>query len=69
MKKSYSKNGLNQNLQSLIALISLIIFSPVFVIISLLIKFSSKGPIFFKQERIGRYGKPFIIYKFWNYAN
>ena len=64
MKKYYSKNGLNQNLQSLIALISLIIFSPLFVIISLLIKFSSKGPIFFKQERIGRYGKPFIIYKF-----
>jgi lipopolysaccharide/colanic/teichoic acid biosynthesis glycosyltransferase/glycosyltransferase involved in cell wall biosynthesis len=35
-----------------------------FVIIGLLIKIDSKGPVFFRQERAGRRGKPFIIWKF-----
>ena len=48
----------------MISIIALLILSPVFFIISCLIKRSSKGPIFYSQERIGQYGKPFIIYKF-----
>lgn len=51
-------------LQRLVALISLIILSPVFLIIALLIKLESKGPIFFKQERIGKDNINFMIYKF-----
>lgn len=42
----------------------LILFSPIFIIISILIKNSSEGPIFFKQERIGKFGKKFILLKF-----
>ena len=42
----------------------LILFSPVFAYISVKVKAGSKGPVFFKQERIGYRGKPFIIYKF-----
>jgi exopolysaccharide biosynthesis polyprenyl glycosylphosphotransferase len=38
--------------------------SPLFVILALITKFSSKGPIFYSQERIGQWGKPFRIYKF-----
>lgn len=51
-------------LQRLIALVMLIILSPLFLIISILIKLESKGPVFFKQERIGKDNINFMIYKF-----
>lgn len=44
--------------------IGMIFLLPVFIIIGLLIKLGSKGPIIFKQIRIGRDGKPFEFYKF-----
>ena len=42
----------------------LIFFSWVYFIIGIFVKFGSKGPVFFKQVRIGIHGKPFYIYKF-----
>ena len=42
----------------------LLLFSPVYTYIALKVKAGSKGPVFFKQERIGYRGKPFVIYKF-----
>lgn len=47
-----------------ISVIAMIILLPVYVTLSILVKSSSKGPIFFKQERIGKYGEPFQIIKF-----
>lgn len=44
--------------------IGVIIISPILIIISLLIKLTSNGPIFFKQERLGKDGKTFKILKF-----
>jgi len=46
------------------SIVALIILSPLFVLVSLLIKAVSKGPVFFKQQRIGYKGKPFIMLKF-----
>lgn len=51
-------------LQRLIALVMLIILSPLFFIVSILIKLESKGSVFFKQERIGKDNINFMIYKF-----
>ena len=48
----------------LFAIIFLILGSPFFIIIFLLIKFSSRGPVFFLQERIGKNNKPFNCLKF-----
>lgn len=47
-----------------IALVGLIVFSPLFLVIYVAIKCEDGGQAFFSQERIGRYGKPFHIYKF-----
>ena len=47
-----------------IAIGSCIVFSPLIVVCYILIRLEDGGPAFFKQERIGRYGKPFNIYKF-----
>lgn len=51
-------------LQRLVAFITMIVLSPLFLIIALLIKLESKGPVFFKQERIGKDNINFMIYKF-----
>lgn len=47
-----------------ISLISIIILSPIIIIIALIVKFTSSGPIFFKQRRTGKDNVEFYIYKF-----
>jgi len=46
------------------SLAALILFSPLFLFICLAIKLTSKGPLLFKQERVGRYGSRFTFLKF-----
>jgi len=46
------------------ALIGLIVLSPLFIIVAILIKLDLSGPIFFRYERIGKNGKPFFPFKF-----
>jgi O-antigen biosynthesis protein WbqP len=48
----------------IISLLSIVVLSPFFLIISLLVKFGSEGPILFKQERIGLNKRKFYILKF-----
>ncbi|MBP3343880.1 MAG: sugar transferase [Bacteroidales bacterium] len=44
--------------------IVMIIFSPIFLICAILVRKEDGGPALYKQERIGRFGRPFYIYKF-----
>ena len=48
----------------LLSLLVLVILSPVFLITAIAIKIDSKGPVLFKQERLGKGGRVFKIYKF-----
>lgn len=47
-----------------VALIMLIIFSPLIIVVSILIACGSKGGVFYRQERVTKYGKIFRIHKF-----
>ena len=51
-------------LDFLLAAICLIVFSPLFLACYIAVKRNHDGPVIFKQERIGRFGRPFYIYKF-----
>lgn len=47
-----------------LSIIAMIILSPVYLITAIAVKFSSKGPIIYSQERVGHFGKPFRMHKF-----
>lgn len=54
----------------IVSILALIVLLPLFIVIAIFIKIDSKGPVFFRQERVGLNGKIFRIYKFrtmtWN---
>lgn len=56
--------GIKWILDRLLSLIAGILFFPFFLLFALIIKCSSRGPILFKQKRIGKNKKPFMIWKF-----
>ena len=56
--------GLKWLFDKLISLIGLISLSPLLLIVALLIKWKMPGPIVFCQQRVGRYGRIFTVYKF-----
>ena len=56
--------GLKFVCDRLLALVGLIVFSPIMIIIAIIIKLDSKGPVLFKQVRTGKGGKNINIYKF-----
>ena len=47
-----------------VSLVALIVLSPLFAVVAIAIKLDSKGPVIFKQERLGFGGNVFLIYKF-----
>lgn len=59
MYERYIKRALDV----LISLVSLIALSPLFLLIALLIKLDSRGPVIFRQKRYGRHRQLFEIYK------
>jgi len=58
------QQGLKRLIDIVASMILLLLLSPVFCIVSIIIKSTSRGPVFFIQERIGLHGLPFNIYKF-----
>lgn len=61
-------NALERSIKRMVDLVTsmvcLVAFSPLFLICSVLIKLDDGGPVLFRQQRIGRFGRPFTIYKF-----
>jgi exopolysaccharide biosynthesis polyprenyl glycosylphosphotransferase len=55
---------LKEILDQTLSFILIIFFSPLFLLIAFLIKVSSKGPVLFKQQRVGLNGRKFTLYKF-----
>ena len=71
LKDGYIVDGMNEierNVKRIIdfctAIICLVVFSPLMLICYIAVKREDGGPAIFKQERIGRFGRPFNIYKF-----
>lgn len=46
------------------AVLGLLLLSPLLLVVALWVKLDSAGPVFFRQERVGRFGRPFAIHKF-----
>jgi lipopolysaccharide/colanic/teichoic acid biosynthesis glycosyltransferase len=63
-KKKRIQLWLKRAMDLIISSLSLLLLGLPFLIIGILIKFDSPGPIFFRQERIGKNGKPFVNLKF-----
>ena len=61
---SLGQRFIKRALDIILSLTGLILLSPLFLIIAGFIKIQDKGPVFFKQERMTRYGKVFTLYKF-----
>lgn len=63
------QENLKRMIDVVFSIIAFFLFLPAIILISILIKTGSKGPIFYRQTRIGRFGKPFTIYKFRSMEN
>jgi lipopolysaccharide/colanic/teichoic acid biosynthesis glycosyltransferase len=61
---SISQRVLKRPVDVVLSLAALVVLAPVFVCIAVAIKASGSGPILFRQQRAGRHGRPFILYKF-----
>ena len=55
---------IKRSFDAILAAVGLVLVAPVLAVIAILIKLDSTGPVFFRQERIGKDGRPFRIFKF-----
>lgn len=60
---------LKRGFDIILSLIIFVILSPIFIVLSIVIKIDSKGPIMFKQVRVTQYGREFKIFKFRTMVN
>ena len=53
-----------QILDRVLALVAFIVLSPFFVVVPILVKLTSRGPVFYRQDRLGKRGRPIRVWKF-----
>lgn len=58
------EENLKRIIDVVFSLLALVLLAPLYVFLAIGVMMSSKGPVIYSHERIGRYGKPFQIYKF-----
>jgi len=63
-RKSWSKRVLKRTIDIFFSLFMLILLAPILILVAILIKLDSKGPVFFSQERVGENRRLFIVHKF-----
>lgn len=63
-RRSWFEKALKRSIDVVLSLLVLLVGFPFFLAIAILIKITSKGPVFFEQERVGRDGSHFTLYKF-----
>ena len=63
-ESQWSSSGMKRMFDFILSVVLFISFFPFFIVLALIIRFTSKGPILYSQERLGFEGKPYMIYKF-----
>ena len=63
-KASSLELGIKRAVDVVVSLVAMTLLAPLFVAVAAAIKLTSKGPVFFKQPRVGRLGEKFNFYKF-----
>ena len=61
---SESQKNIKRVIDVATSLLLMLALSPLYAVIAIMIKLNSKGPVIYRQERVGYHNKPFIIYKF-----
>jgi len=64
VRGEFYRRHVKRPLDVVASLIGLVLLSPVFLVLAVLVKLDSPGPVFFKQLRVGKDGKEFEFYKF-----
>lgn len=64
LKKKQFSLFLKRIFDIVVSVVMLIVFSPIFLVLAIIIKCDSPGPVFYRQERVTQYGKCFYIHKF-----
>ena len=63
-QKSGTRRFFKRSVDLILSLIMLTLLSPVLLVVALMIKLDSTGPVFFSQERVGENGNPYLVHKF-----